>query len=566
MSCEKAPETEKQNLQNTEKKAVVEKFVNVSSKISNFRARTGTFTYSPFSRKRQSEVSKKAAQKRMHLKGTTDDRDTTNWGDWDNWQSCAEITTYINDEGFFVTVMDYGTEGCEEFGTLIKGKITTMYRDEDTGFAWREYYENYHIFDMGMNGSMISECTWSNDGMEEYTSHSQEDITISYDDGETFSFQSDFSDIWSANSYSILSGSNYNFASGTETFTYEVTKTTVYNWECGWDIIVPVTGTEEMTYVNGDVNDSYIFDYGDGTCDNLVSVTYNGETEIIDFGDLWGDDDWTDPNEPSDQCMVYFWSYQESELGTYFMAETTSYDENITYTWNFGDGTTGEGTELSHEYAATGTYLVTLSADLTDCGTVTYTDSVYVVEGDDDHNGNCQAYFYYYPVSDAFMNFAFIANSLGDAASYTWDFGDGTTATGLEAEHEYSEAGEYTVTLTSTSDCGELVYTEVVTAGEQSDPNSDCQNYFVHYANSNTLLDFVFLANYVGDDATFSWNFGDGTSGTGGQVEHSYSEAGEYTVTLTANSTDCGELVYTEVITAGERDDDSGNGNNASGR
>lgn len=36
----------------------------------------------------------------------------------------------------------------------------------------------------------------------------------------------------------------------------------------------------------------------------------------------------------------------------------------------------------------------------------------------------------------------------GAIASYTWDFGDGTTGTGMTAKHTYAAAGEYIVTLT----------------------------------------------------------------------------------------------------------------------
>ncbi len=42
----------------------------------------------------------------------------------------------------------------------------------------------------------------------------------------------------------------------------------------------------------------------------------------------------------------------------------------------------------------------------------------------------------------------------GDAVSYGWDFGDGSTAAGTDAEHTYTKDGSYTATITATDSTG----------------------------------------------------------------------------------------------------------------
>jgi DNA/RNA endonuclease G (NUC1) len=55
----------------------------------------------------------------------------------------------------------------------------------------------------------------------------------------------------------------------------------------------------------------------------------------------------------------------------------------------------------------------------------------------------------------------------GDALSYAWTYGDGSTGTGLNAPHAYSAPGTYTITLTVTDTRG-LVSTATTTATVQS--------------------------------------------------------------------------------------------------
>lgn len=49
----------------------------------------------------------------------------------------------------------------------------------------------------------------------------------------------------------------------------------------------------------------------------------------------------------------------------------------------------------------------------------------------------------------------FVANGQGHGLSYSWDFGDQTSATGPNVSHAYSNVGDYTVTLTATDGIGQ---------------------------------------------------------------------------------------------------------------
>jgi PKD repeat protein len=42
----------------------------------------------------------------------------------------------------------------------------------------------------------------------------------------------------------------------------------------------------------------------------------------------------------------------------------------------------------------------------------------------------------------------------GTITGYAWTFGDGSTATGVRAEHTYASVGEFVITLTVTDDDG----------------------------------------------------------------------------------------------------------------
>ena len=56
--------------------------------------------------------------------------------------------------------------------------------------------------------------------------------------------------------------------------------------------------------------------------------------------------------------------------------------------WNYGDGASGSGESVSHEYTRAGTFTVVLKVTDDDGGTATASKVVTILEGDDDDDGD----------------------------------------------------------------------------------------------------------------------------------------------------------------------------------
>jgi PKD repeat protein len=83
-------------------------------------------------------------------------------------------------------------------------------------------------------------------------------------------------------------------------------------------------------------------------------------------------------------------------------------------------------------------------------------------------------------------------------------------------------------------------YSGPVTAEYTNDVSGDC-------VNANESVTFSNLSSVIADELT--WDFGDGSTGSGEEVVHSYSETGSYTVTLVAkNNSDQLTGTYTDSV------------------
>jgi PKD repeat protein len=118
---------------------------------------------------------------------------------------------------------------------------------------------------------------------------------------------------------------------------------------------------------------------------------------------------------------------------------------------------------------------------------------------------------------------------------YMWDFGDGTTGSGMVATHEYARAGTYTVTLTAKNGkSGMDTRTMTVVVEDPVQPPS-IVGITANPPSPDSATPVSFSANIQGDGPfTYRWDFGDGTTGTGANPSHTFTRPGTYTVTLRA--------------------------------
>lgn len=245
--------------------------------------------------------------------------------------------------------------------------------------------------------------------------------------------------------------------------------------------------------------------------------------------------------------------------------------DDLTYSWNFGDGTTGTGSSATHSYNNLGTYTVTVRVN--DGRGGTDSDSIMIRINPLMSTTLNQEPIAIIDVSDRTVapegNIVFDGSRSydpdGNIVSYEWDFDDGTSASEPVVTHRYSNSGFYVVRLTVTDNRGATstewalvwINSNFITSNEPpvADAGSD------KVVNVGDIVEFDGSSSYDSDGniVNYKWNLEGRTTTTPTPLlYYIFGTPGEYIVILTitdndgATDTDSVLVVVNEEVQVGE--------------
>src|SRR5947199_5665260 len=265
---------------------------------------------------------------------------------------------------------------------------------------------------------------------------------------------------------------------------------------------------------------------------NLPSLTSN-DASATPMTEFFG----TSPPSTLLASFTYSPSFPQTGQTVSFTGSVSGGSPPYSYSWSFGDGSTGMGSSPQHTYSSSGTLAVALTVkDNSSPQQTTTSQQSLTVSG---APPPLTASFAYSPSStQPGQPVTCTASASGGTSPFTfsWSFGAGSTGTGFPVTHTYSSAGSYMTSLTvKDSSIPQQTATsqKAVSATSPPPPISAIFTVSPFSADVGQSISFTASASGGAPPYSYSWSYGDGSAGTGLQVTHTYNSDGTYQVTLT---------------------------------
>lgn len=221
---------------------------------------------------------------------------------------------------------------------------------------------------------------------------------------------------------------------------------------------------------------------------------------------------------PYDNCAPY---------ATTFVPTVVTNDSVVSWSWDFGDGTTSNLRTPFKSFTTSGTYVVRLTITTTAGCTATFNSSVRL--SDRPTAGFTATPRITCPSSD--VNFT--DTSRGTITRWQWLFGDGGSSSARNPVYQYNDTGWMRVTLiVSNNNCSDTLSVDSFIY-----VNPPIARFTDSFSCANKLERF-FTNTSIGA-LTWKWYFGDGDSSTVYSPSHRYAVSGNYTVRLVVADTLC---------------------------
>jgi PKD repeat protein len=210
----------------------------------------------------------------------------------------------------------------------------------------------------------------------------------------------------------------------------------------------------------------------------------------------------------------------------------------VSFDWDYGDGNVGQGSASSHSYNGAGTFPVLLQVQTNHgCSVISSTTAVVnpvpvlsnFTGGDVCEGGTHQ-----------FQTQLSLSNTNGASMqSLVWNFGDGSSNSSgnVQVQHQYSQAGSYGLWILAQTNqgCSDTLFHQAfvheVPVVTQLQSTASCEGQSNVFSAQGSVLG---INN--AQVSNVNWDFGDGNTGSGSNVQHVYAGWGSYTYTATVST------------------------------